>query len=99
MTNPPKMKRRHATDKEKEEYLFNRRNVFTHQAGFMPLPGESFGGGRASPEIEYFENYWTSTRTHNWPLVLEKAVRIGLAQYLREPIQVKAAPKESTPKQ
>jgi hypothetical protein len=73
---------RTATDEEKERYLFKRRNDYTHKSGFTPPPGEWFGGGVASPVQEFHATYWTSTRTLNWPDILEKAVRVGLARYL-----------------
>jgi hypothetical protein len=73
---------RQATDEEKERYLFKLRNDYTHKSGFTPPPGEWFGRGVASPVQEYHANYWTSTRTLNWPDTLEKTVRVGLARYL-----------------
>jgi len=81
--NTPSTVSRQATDEEKEKYLFKRRNDYTHKGDFRPPPGEWFGGGYASPTQEHHANYWTSTQNSGWPDVLEKAVRVGLARYLR----------------
>ncbi|SPE45521.1 hypothetical protein SBA7_880013 [Candidatus Sulfotelmatobacter sp. SbA7] len=78
----PNLSGRQATDEEKEKYLFRRRNDYTHKADFRPPPGEWFGGGIASPVQEFTAKNWTSTQTRGWPDILEKTVRIGLAQYL-----------------
>jgi len=71
-----------ATDDEKEKYLFKRRNDYTHKADFRPPMGEWFARGTCSPVQEFKAKEWMSTHTRGWPDILEKAVRIGLAQYL-----------------
>ena len=68
---------RSGSPEQKEKYLFKRRNDYTHKAGFRPPAGEWFGGSIGSPVQEFFASYWTSTRTHDWPGVLERAVRAG----------------------
>jgi len=83
VTNQPDLVRSEANDQEKETYLFDRRNNYTHEADFRPPSGEWFGGGMASPVQEFHATYWTSTRTYDWPNILEKAVRAGLAGYIR----------------
>jgi hypothetical protein len=73
---------RTATDSEKENYLFERRNDYTHKADFRPPAGEWFSGGRSNPVQEFKATKWTSTRTQGWPEILERTVRIGLARYI-----------------
>lgn len=71
------------TDEEKEAYLFKRRNDYTHKAAFTPPAGEWLGRCYSNHVQEFRTEYWTDTVTTDWPAVLEKTVRIGLASYLR----------------
>ncbi len=71
-----------ATDEEKEKYLFKRRNDYTHQADFKPSAGPPLGRSYSNHVQEFHAEDWTDTSTNNWPEILNKVVRIGLARYL-----------------
>jgi hypothetical protein len=71
-----------ATDEEKEKYLFKRRNDYTHKADFKPSAGPPLGQFYSNHVQEVHAEYWTDTSTNNWPEILNKVVRVGLARYL-----------------
>jgi hypothetical protein len=83
MDNPPHAGSRQASDQEKEKYLFERRNDYTHKANFRPPVGEWFAAGVTNVVQEHHANCWISTQTHDWPGILEKTVQVGLACYIR----------------
>jgi hypothetical protein len=84
LRNPPGLERLpEATDAEKEAYLFKRRNDYTHKADFRPSGPGGLGRNYSIPVQEFHAEYWTSTRTSNWPALLGRVVRVGLASYLR----------------
>src|ERR1700674_509291 len=71
-----------ATDEEKEKYLFKRRNDYTHKADFKPSAGPPQGRSHSNHVQEFHAEYWTDTSTNDWPEILNKVVRVGLARYL-----------------
>jgi len=84
LDNPPNGGSRQATDEEKEKYLFERRNDYTHRANFRPPAGEWLAGGVTNIVQEHHADFWISTQTHGWlPGILEKTVQVGLACYTR----------------
>jgi len=83
LKNPPDFERLSSgTDAEKEKYLFKRRNDYTHRADFNAPAGEPLGRSRSNYVQEHYADYWTTTHTSDWPEILNKTVRVGLAQYL-----------------
>lgn len=84
LRNPPDLKELTVGDKEKEKYLFRRRNDYTHKADYKPPAGEPLGRGYSNHLQEFHEDHWTDISTRNWPAILDKAVRAGLARYLLE---------------
>lgn len=79
-----------ATDDEKERYLFKRRNDYTHKAAFTPPAGGWLERSFTNHVQDFRKGYWTDTVTNEWPAVLERIVRIGLASYLRQAQQLRA---------
>lgn len=83
LKNPPNLEKLpDGNDAEREKYLFKRRNDYTHRADFKPPGGEWLGRSYSNHNQEFHTEYWTSTRTRNWPEILDKVVRVGLANYL-----------------
>jgi len=83
LSNPPDLTEyRDPSDIEKENYLFRRRNEYTHRADLKAPAGEWLGRSYSNPIQEFYADHWTTIRTIGWPSILNKAVQAGLAVYL-----------------
>lgn len=79
------------TDEDKEKFLFNIRNSYTHKIKIIPginsemmnLPAE-YRNVFTMKSQELKAETWVSYFTLNWPDILEHIVKIGLAEYLKK---------------
>lgn len=83
--NPPQIGELPApTDQEKLKYLFKRRNDYTHRAAFSPPCGPKLARVKSNRVQEYKLEHWETTNVLDWPGVLERTVRDGLASFIRQ---------------
>jgi hypothetical protein len=89
--NPPELSNRRVSDtKTKEAFLFQLRNNYTHKAQFVPgMPRALSPDDNLSKTAwTFFDQYieqekWKCVFVKNWPDILEKVVRAGLATYIK----------------
>ncbi len=89
MSNPPSLNDLGTgTEKEIKEYLFRLRNRYTHSAQFVEGFQETAGPDENDFNWRIFEqwvesDHWVNVYVKiNWLEVIEKAVRVGLAEYM-----------------
>jgi len=88
--NPPKGGSHvHSEEDIVIKFLFEYRNTYTHKARFhygINSHPKEFIPSWTSHEQIVREEEWISIKTHNWPTIIEKTVKIGLAEFLKNVI-------------
>ncbi len=93
-TIPPSIKTisEDGTESEKEKFLYDIRNNYTHKAKVMHgFDVKSIFGSQDEFSMSFTnrlqeikETKWINYMTSNWPDTLERIVKIGLAEYLKK---------------
>jgi hypothetical protein len=90
---PNSGKIRTENENAKEKFLFQLRNDYTHKAQFIPgltndlWPEEARAKAQDAWEVsqQFIEqSSWKCVYIRNWPEILEKVVKVGLAMYIQK---------------